>query len=167
MIFTSSQIKSGLNIIPASILSLGIITTGLCFYQFQSIAQSSSISTLTNSGGKVIENRCKLAPNMFAFLFGENASQDIDSIVITKNDLVGLTPTNHNTAESLLVAIIYRILVNKSKVFTPKIDMEYWGFGHDSNIRIDTVILRLHNLLNINIANNEISLTNSVNPSDY
>lgn len=167
MIFASSQIKSGLTIIPASILSLGIITTGLCFYQFQAITQLSTISTLSNSAGEVIENKCKLAPNMFTFLFGENASQNINSIVISKSDLIGLTPDVSNTAESLIVAIIYRILANKSKVFTPKIDLDYWGFGYDGNTKVNTVLINFCNLLLVSDTHEIADYVNNINPNIY
>lgn len=39
-------------------------------------------------------------------LFGTNAVQDNQSLVIRKSDLPGLTPSANNTAESLLVAIL-------------------------------------------------------------
>ena len=39
-------------------------------------------------------------------LFGANAYQDINSVVISKLDFSNLTATNSNTAESLLAAII-------------------------------------------------------------
>lgn len=39
-------------------------------------------------------------------LFGTNAAQDSQSLVIRKGDLPGLTASANNTAESLLVAIL-------------------------------------------------------------
>ncbi|WP_041565276.1 hypothetical protein [Nostoc punctiforme] len=41
-------------------------------------------------------------------IFGENATQDIDTLIIKKSDLIGLTASPSNTAESLLVAILLR-----------------------------------------------------------
>ncbi|MFK0735469.1 MAG: hypothetical protein ACFKPT_20360 [Gloeotrichia echinulata GP01] len=47
-------------------------------------------------------------------IFGENSTQDIDTLTISKVDLlaVGLTPTASNTAESLIVALILKLLSN-------------------------------------------------------
>lgn len=44
--------------------------------------------------------------NTLQQLFGANATQDNQSLVIRKSDLPGLTPSVNNTAESLLVAIL-------------------------------------------------------------
>lgn len=45
-------------------------------------------------------------------LFGKDASQNIDSIIIKKNNLPGLTSSPSNTAESILVALILKIIEN-------------------------------------------------------
>ncbi len=44
--------------------------------------------------------------NTLQQLFGVNATQDNQSLVIRKGDLPKLTPSANNTAESLLVAIL-------------------------------------------------------------
>lgn len=44
--------------------------------------------------------------------FGVNASQDSDCLYINKSDLIGLTSTSNNQAESLLVAILLKALSN-------------------------------------------------------
>lgn len=44
--------------------------------------------------------------NTLQQLFGSNATQDNQSLVIRKSDLPKLTPSVSNTAESLLVAIL-------------------------------------------------------------
>lgn len=44
--------------------------------------------------------------------FGDNASQNINTLVIHKSDLPGLMPTTNNTAESLVVGILLKILEN-------------------------------------------------------
>ena len=41
-------------------------------------------------------------------LFGSGATQNATSLTIQKSDLVGLTPSSSNTAESLLVAILVK-----------------------------------------------------------
>lgn len=45
-----------------------------------------------------------------ALYFGNNASQDENYLYINKNDLAGLIPSINNTAESLLVALICRLI---------------------------------------------------------
>ncbi|MBD2438260.1 hypothetical protein [Nostoc sp. FACHB-110] len=45
-------------------------------------------------------------------LFGVNASQDNQTLTIRKSDLPLLTPSNSNTAESLLTAILIKALSN-------------------------------------------------------
>ncbi len=53
-----------------------------------------------------------LLPLTLAQLFGENASQDINQLVIHKADLPRLTVSPTNRAEQLLVAILLKILEN-------------------------------------------------------
>ncbi|BAZ02252.1 hypothetical protein NIES37_62640 [Tolypothrix tenuis PCC 7101] len=43
-------------------------------------------------------------------LFGDGATQNIDTITIKKSDLPGLLAASNNTAESLLVAILLKVL---------------------------------------------------------
>lgn len=45
-----------------------------------------------------------------ALYFGNNAIQDNNYLYIKKSDLIGLTPSINNTAESLLVALINRLI---------------------------------------------------------
>lgn len=45
-------------------------------------------------------------------LFGVNAIQTSQSLTITKADLPFLTPSSNNTAESLLAAIVLKVLEN-------------------------------------------------------
>lgn len=47
-------------------------------------------------------------------IFGSNATQNIDELVIKKSDLstIGLTATTNNRAEQLLVAILIKALSN-------------------------------------------------------
>lgn len=47
-----------------------------------------------------------------AQIFGANAYQDGQVLVITKSDLPLLTPSDNNTSESLLVAILLHVLKN-------------------------------------------------------
>jgi hypothetical protein len=45
-------------------------------------------------------------------LFGEGSTQDINNLVIRKNDLPGLTPNATNTAESIFAALLLKSLEN-------------------------------------------------------
>ncbi|MBD2495008.1 hypothetical protein [Nostoc sp. FACHB-280] len=45
-----------------------------------------------------------------ALYFGNNATQNEEYLYIKKSDLVGLTPSINNTAESLLIALISRLI---------------------------------------------------------
>lgn len=45
-------------------------------------------------------------------LFGDNAYQDIDRLVINKGDLFNLFGSSTNTAESLLLAIVLKAYIN-------------------------------------------------------
>jgi hypothetical protein len=45
-----------------------------------------------------------------ALYFGDNASQDENYLYISKNDLASLTSLNNNRAESLLIALINRLI---------------------------------------------------------
>ncbi|WGV24776.1 hypothetical protein [Halotia branconii] len=47
-----------------------------------------------------------MAEPTLAAVFGANATQDANTLTISKADLTGLTASANNTAESLLVAII-------------------------------------------------------------
>lgn len=46
----------------------------------------------------------------FNQLFGANATQDINTLVISKKDLAGLVATDSNKAEQLLVALLVQAL---------------------------------------------------------
>lgn len=104
-------------------------------------------------------------PNFQAF-FGFNAAQTATSLIINKSDLTGLTPLTNNTAESLLVGIINRILAGKHLVQFVHIDFKYWGHGVDGKKRIDTVLLYLYDKEYNGIGDISTLLT-TVNPNDY
>ncbi|MBD2360045.1 hypothetical protein H6G36_02325 [Anabaena minutissima FACHB-250] len=54
-------------------------------------------------------------------LFGVNAAQDSQALVIQKSDLPSLTPNINNSAESLLIAIILQALENfQGEITTPE-----------------------------------------------
>jgi hypothetical protein len=75
--------------------------------------------------------------NTLTQLFGANATQDNQSLVIRKSDLPGLTPSSNNTAESLLVAILLQtwnefegLLVDETGVAVVDETGEALGYDH-------------------------------------
>jgi len=107
-------------------------------------------------------------PDDFALIFGNHAIQDLDTITISKADLVGLTPSVNNTAESLLVAIITRSLVNARDINLLKVGINYWGHGYTEAKRVDTILVNLFNLAlfdgNILLESN---YSRTIAPNDY
>ncbi|MBG1240985.1 hypothetical protein [Nostoc sp. NZL] len=72
-------------------------------------------------------------------LFGVNAVQTADELIIKKSDLsaVGLTPTANNRAEQLVVAILLKALENFQGVLTdenniPITDENNYPIEHDN-----------------------------------
>jgi hypothetical protein len=106
-------------------------------------------------------------PDMFTFLFGANATQSINHLTINKADLIGLTAHPSNTAESLLIGIIGRILIGKNNVFTPKIDFNYWGYGINEGMRTDTVLIKFNRLLAITDTYEINDTATPLTPTDF
>jgi hypothetical protein len=105
-------------------------------------------------------------PNTFSFIFGQSAYQTINSLVINKSELFGLTPNSNNTAESLLVGIINRLLGGSLSSEFPKLSTKYWGYGNDEGNRIDTVVINIRNSLTV--TSNEIAEYNyTIDPDSY
>jgi hypothetical protein len=143
------------------------ILSGVSFCSGQTwlIILSSGVGFLP---GQSIDNfNPRFAPDIFKLIFGENALQNSTQLTINKSDLVGLTPQANNTAESLLVAIIARNINSAQlQILSPKLDIEYWGHGVSGNSKVDTLLIKIHNLISSN--DNEIEdYTNIVNPNDY
>jgi hypothetical protein len=95
---------------------------------------------------------------------GFGASQNLNNIYFRKSDLIGLTPSSNNTAESLLAGIINQILetvANKRSEAT----VAYWGaVGEDGTIT-KTVEIKFYNLLSI--IDYEIQYNSVISPMDY
>ena len=168
MIIEAPLLLSGVTASPGQMLALsGDILTGISISAGQVISIAVPLTGITYSAGRVVENiNIRIAPNIFTLLFGDNATQNVSGIIINKNDLT-LTPKDENTGESLLVGILYRNLLNTKKIFTPKVDFEYWGRGFNDNQQIDTIIVSVYNPLPITDTYEISDYTSNVNPMDY
>jgi hypothetical protein len=96
--------------------------------------------------------------------FGFDASQNENYIHIKKADLLGLTPKLNNTAESLLAAIINRLITavgNKRS----KITVSYWGAVIENGLITQTVEIKLYSPLLI--IEDEVQFSEIVFPMDY
>jgi hypothetical protein len=169
MIIEAPLLLSGVTASPGQMLALsGDILTGISISAGQVISIAVPLTGITYSAGRVVENiNIKIAPNIFTLLFGANATQNVGEIIINKNDLTGLTPKDGNTGESLLVGILYRNLLNTKKIFTPKVDFEYWGRGFNDNQQIDTIVVNVYNLLPTTDTYEISDYNSNVSPMDY
>jgi hypothetical protein len=101
-------------------------------------------------------------------VLGANATQDANTITIYKSDLTGLTPQAENTAESIVVGMLLKILQTLSQDnFDANIDQSIYlslgfpnftfrGTNQDS-YRVDVI--------NINLAKPDTAGT--IDPDDY
>lgn len=107
-------------------------------------------------------------PDAFALIFGSNATQDATSLTITKADLIGLTPSENNTAESLFIAIITKSLGGSRTINFLKLTIDYWGYGYTTNQRVDTLLVNLFKIVeydgNLLLDSN---YSNQLIPDDY
>jgi len=95
---------------------------------------------------------------------GFGASQNLNYIYFRKADLIGLTPTSNNTAESLFAGIINQILnsvANKRSEAT----VSYWGAVRQDGIVAKTVEIKLYSL--VFIVDEEIQYSQIVSPMDF
>jgi hypothetical protein len=107
-------------------------------------------------------------PDAFKFFFGESAIQDINSITIQKSELLGLTPALSNSAESLFVALINRMIGANKGISFLKLGTTYWGYGYNQGKRTDTILIDLFNIASYN--GNlliDINYNAKANPNNY
>ncbi len=168
MIFELPQTLSGITASSGQLLALNDLFSGLTISLGQITINYQLISGISICQGQIIQNISpKIIPNLFTLLFGVNALQNTNFLVIDKNDLTDLTPNNDNTAESLLVGLLYRNLINNTKIQTPIVDFKYWGYGYNGNKKIDTIIISFYNLLPIANTYEIASYSNTVTPNNY
>lgn len=141
--------------------------TGSAQYSSQLFESSSFFSGIVRSNASYFAFGTYNPINVFAFIFGSNAVQTSTQLIINKSDLIGLTPNINNTAESLFVSIILRLLTGNNNVNFIKLNCVYWGGGYINNKRVDTIILNFYKLLTV-INEYEIqNISSSINPNDY
>lgn len=160
-IISGKSAGSGFTVSASNVISGSVKSLGNNYF-----LSTANTATLRSTGNLKTLSNPYLPPNVFTFIFGVNASQNINSLIIKKNDLYGLTPANNNTAESLVVGIINRLLGGSAACEFPKFSSKYWGYGTDEGKRIDTVLIHLRN--NLSTSNNEIAEYNTtIDPDSY
>jgi hypothetical protein len=78
-----------------------------------------------------------------ARFFGKNASQDATKLYIQKSDLPYLTATENNTAESLFVALLLKVLLDESNSLSSPVFVYHWGTYFSENKVFHTYIINL------------------------
>jgi hypothetical protein len=96
---------------------------------------------------------------------GFNATQNQNYLVFKKADLTGLTPTSNNTAESLLVGIVNRLIDTVKTDKRLEANVSYWGAFTQSGAVEKTIEIKFYNLLSI--VEYEIQYSNVISPMDY
>lgn len=127
-------------------------------FSSQRFLRTSSLLT-----GNSRTNNGKLPTKIY---FGDDLFQDSTKIIIPKSILIGLTPSNNNTAESLFIGFINLLKQRAINDSFNKIGMELWGTSiEDDKLRL-ILIINIWKLLPA--INNEIDdYTNTINPMDY
>lgn len=101
-------------------------------------------------------------------IFGSNATQDINTITISKSDLTGLIASANNTGESLLVAILLKAKVNSSQTnFDSNIDQSIYidnGFSSFTSRGTNNDSYRTDQLT-LTLAKPDTNAT--IDPNDY
>lgn len=96
----------------------------------------------------------------FYLLFGNNAVQNLDELIINKSDL-DIEININNSPERLFASLLKKLLLLDSSI-----SASFWGVSYDRDKQIKTIVIQLINL--VTIINDEIAdFDNTVNPSDY
>ncbi len=138
-------------------ISKSLITPAAC----ASVSRTSSNSSANRVSSSKYFNY--LSP--FQVIFGFNAKQTLQTIVIKKSDL-NLTQLVNNRAETLLAALAIRLL-SFGAYSNDSIQGSLWGIGFSEGYRIATLVVLLNNLM-VYIEPYEIEdLTDTINPNNY
>ncbi|BAY15708.1 hypothetical protein NIES21_15270 [Anabaenopsis circularis NIES-21] len=84
------------------------------------------------------------AKNEYQNHFGMNFKQDENNIYIAKVDLSDLTASNHNSAQSLVVALLNKWQSLKTESQVHNIDLKFWGGVVRDNIKTLTLEIFLY-----------------------
>ena len=106
-------------------------------------------------------------PDHFYFLFGASARQTVNSLIIQKSDLFGLTASANNTPESLLVALLFRNVLSNKSVQLAEISFTYWGRGSTDGKCIDTFLIDIRDKLIPTNSSELPQISNTINPNSY
>ncbi|MBW4642923.1 MAG: hypothetical protein KME23_07995 [Goleter apudmare HA4340-LM2] len=98
-------------------------------------------------------------------LFGAGFTQSIAIIQFGKTDLTGLKPAPNNTAESLFVGIIMRLLQGLNS--RGNADINYWGSALNGNKRTDVFVINFYVAVTYTDTYEIDDLPNPYNPNIY
>ncbi len=101
---------------------------------------------------------------VFQAIFGLQAKQSLSTLIIQKNELIGLTVQANNTAESLLVSVLIRAINTETK---NKISIYKWNTSFANSKIVNTIIFELLNVLTPVDIYELPELTNTINPMNY
>ncbi|MFN6484629.1 MULTISPECIES: hypothetical protein [unclassified Nostoc] len=179
-LIASSKVIYNSTKINSSVVQSGNIST---FGQV--IPQSSQLSTISNTikglknsqgllnfgniqaRGILFTEKPLIAPNIFKALFGANAVQTATTLTIKKSDIPLLTPSNNNTAESLLVGLLSIVLNNKLVIEFNELTFTYQGYGKTEGKRIDTITIDIRNSLTPTNKYELPEINAVINPNNY
>ena len=164
----SNQLSGTTNLLSQISRLENVVTGTTIFTSLCNNSYNAAITGLCSTSGQIksLDNPL-FPPNVFKLVFGENASQSNLTIVINKNDLIGLSPSFDNTAESLLVGILVKLLINQKIMFAGKLNFEYWGYGFIDDKKVDTILIKAYSLLSTTDTYEIANYNNQVSPNNY
>ncbi len=144
------------------------IASGLILSSCNQVAMPNNASAISILLGNSQAITPYFVPDAFALIFGSHATQDTSTLTIVKADLVGLTPSENNTAESLFAAILTSLLSGERTINFLKLTIDYWGYGYTANQRIDTLLIHFFKIAEYegNLLSDS-NYSNQLNPADY
>lgn len=148
--------------------ALGDVLSSVTVFPSQSTSNPMVASSTTVSVIKEFKINIFYAPDIFKFIYGNNAIQSNTLLSINKLDFLELSPLENNSIESLIAALIAKnINADTQTVYTPKVDFTYWGKSSDEQYETDTIIIKFYNLLSTNDKYEILPYSSSVSPIDY
>lgn len=101
-----------------------------------------AIAFISLSNGYFINYLSRLAR-----FFGDNAKQTNTHLIIQKTDLPSLTPRLSNTAESLLIAVLLRVILYESNSLISTVTIDFFKTEYVQQTVNNILLLRLFTLV--------------------
>jgi hypothetical protein len=106
-------------------------------------------------------------PSVFNALFG-NATQTLNQLIIQKSDFPGLTASPTNSAQSLLVGLIYRCFLMNGVDTNGKISISFWRESLSSGKRTISLVISFYSALPVtDTVTNYATQYSKINPNDF